>query len=70
MQVLERRKYGKIGWNVSYDFSSSDFIISRRLLSLYLTKAFDNGDEMIPWGSLKFLIGDAMYGAPPACPDD
>eukprot|EP01029_Cantina_marsupialis_P011410 TRINITY_DN2544_c0_g2_i1.p1 TRINITY_DN2544_c0_g2~~TRINITY_DN2544_c0_g2_i1.p1 ORF type:complete len:1685 (+),score=666.38 TRINITY_DN2544_c0_g2_i1:710-5056(+) len=60
--VLERRKYGKIGWNVNYDFNDSDFNISRRLLGLYLAKAFDNGDELIPWGSLKYLIGDAMYG--------
>eukprot|EP00939_MAST-03C_sp_MAST-3C-sp1_P004322 g4322.t1 len=60
--VLERRKYGKIGWNVQYDFSISDFTISRRLMSLYLTKAYDNGDDKIPWNSLKFLVGDAMYG--------
>ncbi len=115
--LLERRKYGKIGWNVNYDFNDSDFNISRRLLGLYLKKAFENGDEvhdsaaphartcahtrdthstpaalwlapapgqrslclsspafstrtpctplrpqMIPWGSLKYLIGDAMYG--------
>ena len=60
--VLERRKYGKMGWNVNYDFNESDFNVSRRLLSLYLTKASDNGDELIPWGSLKYLIGDAMYG--------
>jgi dynein heavy chain, axonemal len=52
----------KIGWNVSYDFNESDFTISRRLLSLYLTKAVENGDDVIPWGSLKYLIGDAMYG--------
>jgi dynein heavy chain len=60
--VLERRKYGKIGWNVPYDFNESDFSVSRRLLALYLQKAADNGDELIPWGSLKYLIGDAMYG--------
>ena len=60
--VLERRKYGKIGWNVMYDFNESDLMISRRLLSLYLTKAFESGDELLPWGSLKYLIGDAMYG--------
>jgi dynein heavy chain len=60
--VLERRKYGKIGWNVNYDFNESDFNISRRLLSLYLTKSFEDGDEFLPWGSLKYLIGDAMYG--------
>ena len=60
--VQERRKYGKIGWNVAYDFNESDFKVSRRLLCLYLNKALDNDDEMIPWGSLKYLIGDAMYG--------
>lgn len=60
--VLERRKYGKIGWNVSYDFNESDLNISRRLLGLYLQKAFEDGDEFLPWGSLKYLIGDAMYG--------
>jgi len=60
--VLERRKYGKIGWNVSYDFNESDFNISRRLLSLYLQKSFEDSDEFLPWGSLKYLIGDAMYG--------
>merc|ERR1719181_880848 len=60
--VLERRKFGKIGWNVAYDFNMSDFNISRKLLAMYLEKAYDNGDEMIPWGSLKYLIGDAMYG--------
>jgi len=36
--------------------------VSRRLACLYLQKAFEEGDEMIPWGSLKYLIGDAMYG--------
>ena len=45
-----------------YDFNESDLMISRRLLSLYLTKAFESGDELLPWGSLKYLIGDAMYG--------
>lgn len=29
---------------------------------MYLRKAYDNGDEMIPWSSLKYLIGNAMYG--------
>jgi len=60
--VLDRRKYGKIGWNVSYDFNESDFKISFKLLGMYLRKAYDNGDEMIPWSSLKYLIGNAMYG--------
>jgi dynein heavy chain len=60
--VQERRKYGKIGWNVAYDFNESDFVISRKLVSLYLTKSYEDDDEFLPWGSLKYLIGDAMYG--------
>lgn len=60
--LQERRKFGKIGWNVSYAFNESDLLISRQLLSLYLTKAYEDGDDTIPWGSLKYLIGDAMYG--------
>uniref|UniRef100_A0A3Q0RTU3 Uncharacterized protein n=1 Tax=Amphilophus citrinellus TaxID=61819 RepID=A0A3Q0RTU3_AMPCI len=50
--VQERRKYGKIGWNVPYDFSESDFFVS----------AHKQGDTDIPWGSLKYLIGEVMYG--------
>jgi dynein heavy chain len=60
--VLDRRKYGKIGWNVNYDFNESDFKISLRLLNLYLTKSIENNDDTMPWASLKYLVGEAMYG--------
>ena len=43
--ILDRRKYGKIGWNVNYDFNEADFRISFRLLGMYLKKAFDSKDE-------------------------
>jgi len=60
--VQERRKYGKIGFNVAYDFAGSDYAVSRKLISLYLNKAEENGDEMVPWGSIAYLVGSAMYG--------
>ncbi|XP_055003053.1 dynein axonemal heavy chain 10 [Sorex araneus] len=60
--VLERRKFGKIGWNVSYDFNESDFQVCMEILNTYLTKAFLQQDPRIPWGSLKYLIGEVMYG--------
>nr|KAG5704651.1 hypothetical protein BaRGS_025293 [Batillaria attramentaria] len=56
--VQERRKYGKIGWNVSYDFNESDFRVCMQILNTYLTKAEEQGDNKIPWNSLKYLIGE------------
>ncbi|XP_044053526.1 dynein axonemal heavy chain 10 isoform X1 [Siniperca chuatsi] len=60
--VQERRKYGKIGWNVPYDFNESDFFVCMEILDTYLTKAHNQGDSNLPWGSLKYLIGEVMYG--------
>nr|XP_015221526.1 PREDICTED: dynein heavy chain 10, axonemal [Lepisosteus oculatus] len=60
--VQERRKYGKIGWNVPYDFNESDFQVCMEILNTYLTKSYHQGDSKIPWGSLKYLIGEVMYG--------
>nr|XP_057927697.1 dynein axonemal heavy chain 10-like isoform X1 [Doryrhamphus excisus] len=60
--VQERRKYGKIGWNVPYDFSESDFLVCLEILNTYLTKAHTQRESNIPWGSIKYLIGEVMYG--------
>ncbi len=49
--IVDRRKYGKIGWNATYVFNESDFRVTLRLLSMYLTKAVQNSEENIPWGS-------------------
>ena len=62
--VQERRKYGKIGWNVPYDFNESDFQVCTEILGTYLNKAMakSESDRTMPWGSLKYLIGEVMYG--------
>lgn len=60
--VQERRKYDKIGWNICYDFNESDFNVCVTILDTYLTKAYKIKDTRIPWNSLKYLIGEVMYG--------
>lgn len=60
--VQERRKYGKLGWNVPYDFNETDFRISMTLIGTYLGKAAAGGDDVLPWSTLRYLIGEAMYG--------
>jgi len=59
--VQERRKYDKIGWNISYDFNESDFRVCKQILDTYLSKAVANNDPKIPWGSLKYLIGEVSF---------
>ncbi|KAH9514993.1 Dynein heavy chain 10, axonemal [Bulinus truncatus] len=60
--VQERRKYGKVGWNVSYDFNESDFNTCMIVLNTYLNRMVEQGDPKIPWNTLKYLIGEVMYG--------
>ncbi|KAM9219274.1 dynein axonemal heavy chain 10 [Leptosomus discolor] len=60
--VQERRKFGKAGWNVPYYFNESDFQVCMEILNTYLTKAFQQNEDEIPWSTLKYLIGEVMYG--------
>ncbi|XP_052562272.1 dynein axonemal heavy chain 10 isoform X4 [Culex pipiens pallens] len=60
--LQERRKYGKLGWNISYDFNESDFSVCLQILDTYLTKALALNETRLPWNSLQYLIGEVMYG--------
>ncbi|KAM0726763.1 Dynein axonemal heavy chain 10 [Formica fusca] len=60
--IQERRRYGKIGWNIKYDFNESDFNVCTTILDTYLTKALATEESNVPWNSLKYLIGEVMYG--------
>jgi len=55
--ILERRKFGAIGWNVPYGFSEPDRDISRRQLRQFLDEFED-----IPWAALQYMVAEANYG--------
>merc|ERR1719506_3588673 len=55
--ILERRKFGAIGWNVQYGFSEQDRDISRKQLRQFLDEFTD-----IPWAALQYMVAEANYG--------
>uniref|UniRef100_A0A7S0EN91 Uncharacterized protein n=1 Tax=Hanusia phi TaxID=3032 RepID=A0A7S0EN91_9CRYP len=55
--VQDRRKFGPLGWNISYDFAQSDLSICTLQLKLFL-----NDYEVIPFKVLQYLFSEINYG--------
>ena len=55
--VRERRLFGPIGWNASYEFNDSDLRISYKQLFQMVNKF-----EFPPFETLQYLTGDCNYG--------
>ena len=58
--VQERRKFGPLGWNISYEFNNSDLEAAKDILEMFLRDI--ETKEEIPWESVIFLTGDITYG--------
>ena len=56
--VIERKKFGSLGWNRNYPFSLDDLRNSDAVVGKYLEAA----TSKIPWEDLKYITGEIMYG--------
>lgn len=56
--MLERKKFGAQGFNMSYPFAASDLLASSTVLRNYM----DNAPVRVPWPDLRYLFGEIMYG--------
>jgi dynein heavy chain len=57
--LLERRKFGPMGWNMFYPFSIGDLRDSYYVLCKNIE---NNASGRLPWADLKYIFGEIMYG--------
>ncbi|CAE7514107.1 ODA4 [Symbiodinium pilosum] len=57
--MLERKKFGALGYNMRYPFSNGDLRDSASVLYNYLE---GSTAVKIPWEDLRYIFGEIMYG--------
>jgi len=58
--IQERRKFGALGFNKSYEFNDSDLETSMTILKMFLIDI--GSEEEIPWDALRYVVGQINYG--------
>jgi len=56
--MVERKKFGPMGFNMVYPFSLGDLQDS----AVCLTNYMENAGSSIPWQDLRYIFGQIMYG--------
>eukprot|EP00929_Paragymnodinium_shiwhaense_P077081 TRINITY_DN3967_c0_g2_i2.p1 TRINITY_DN3967_c0_g2~~TRINITY_DN3967_c0_g2_i2.p1 ORF type:complete len:4576 (+),score=1729.31 TRINITY_DN3967_c0_g2_i2:93-13820(+) len=57
--MLERKKFGPMGYNMKYPFAAGDLRDSAQVLYNYLE---GSSAVKIPWDDLRYIFGEIMYG--------
>ncbi|KAJ1563200.1 Dynein heavy chain 6, axonemal [Cladochytrium tenue] len=55
--IQERKRFGPLGWNILYDWSTADLEVSITILKNTLLES-----KKIPWDALLYLTGDITFG--------
>ena len=55
--ILERRKFGAVGWNIPYEWMNSDLKTAMNQVRMYV----EEQDE-VPWETLNVQVADITYG--------
>jgi dynein heavy chain len=59
--VIERLKFGPLGWNIRYVFSVPDLNITRDQLRIFCEN-LNGPDDVVPYAALAYLAGECNYG--------
>lgn len=57
--LLERRKFGPLGWNITYEFSEPDRECGLKTLDFFINREVL---EPIPWEAILYINGDITWG--------
>lgn len=55
--ILERRKFGAVGWNIPYEWMNSDLKAAMTQIRMYIEE-----QEQVPWETLNVQVADITYG--------
>ena len=60
--ILERRRFGPLGWNIPYQWNDGDLVTNVEALKDFVLAYGDGGADGLPWAAMQFMVGAIHYG--------